>query len=83
MPSPSETPLALAFLAQRSGSPAGLPVGTDEVLREMIALSHSYHHGLAIYAFNVATTMDEARAAVAQFYDLGDFLSTEPPHEAL
>ncbi|WP_458095958.1 hypothetical protein [Roseomonas sp. WA12] len=55
----------------------------DELLQEMIALSHSHHHAMAIYAFNLATTLDEARAAVAQFYELGDFLRAEPAPKPL
>ncbi len=83
MPVPSIAPLASAFLAQRSGCPAELSIGMDELLQEMIALSHSHHHAMAIYAFNLATTLDEARAAVAQFYELGDFLRAEPAPKPL
>lgn len=80
MPIQRLPPLASVFLAQKSEEPA---VDRADLLREMIALSHSRQHALAIYAFNVATTPEGVRAAVRQFYDVRDVPPVDPTSEPI
>ena len=70
-------PLARAVLVRGGAELLRTEGMAESVLQEMIGRSDSRDHARAIYAFNVATTAQGQREAVADFYGYGSAAAAE------